>query len=120
MRYSYTALAGAALMGAAAAIQKGESRTERSFAVMRFNGDPTFQGMVDPIVNPGKQSTHEHTVFGGSNFSPDATGESMSQSSCTSAKLKGDKSAYWVPTVFFNDNGKYERVPVMYANVYYL
>lgn len=111
----YRTITGAALLGAAYAAKDHET-----FAVMRFNGDEIFNGRVDPIVNPGEESPHEHTVFGGGNFAADATGESLTQSSCTSSKVKGDKSAYWMPRVYFQDDGGFEAVPVLYTNVYYL
>jgi hypothetical protein len=115
MKYS-AALAGAALVGSALAGRDG------AFAVMRFNGKETCRGRMDPIVSPGQPSQHMHSVFGGSKFGLNANGQKLSQSKCTSAKVKGDKSAYWMPTVFFHDEeaGKFEPVPVMYTNVYYL
>lgn len=115
MKYRSVA-AGAALLGAAYA------KDTQTFAVMRFNGDAIFNGRLDPIVNPGSTSPHEHAVFGGSNFGPDATGESLAKSSCTSAKVKGDNSAYWMPQIYFHDKAEetFEAVPVLYTNVYYL
>ncbi|CAI4217601.1 unnamed protein product [Parascedosporium putredinis] len=112
----YSTIMGAAMFGAALA-----AKDSRTFSVMRFNGKEIFNGRADPIVNPGATSPHEHTVFGGSAFGPDATGESLSQSKCTNAKLKGDKSAYWVPRLYFHDEaeGTFEPVPVFYTNIYY-
>ena len=112
----YTTLLSAALMGVAAA------KDSQTFAVMRFNGKEIFNGRVDPIVNPGTTSPHEHTVFGGSNFGPDADGQALAKSSCTSAKVKGDKSAYWMPRIYYHDKDEktFEPVPITYANVYYL
>ncbi|SPO04575.1 uncharacterized protein DNG_07260 [Cephalotrichum gorgonifer] len=111
----YTALTGAALIGAVAA------KDTQTFAVLRFNGDPIFNGRVDPIVNPGVASPHEHSVFGGSNFGLHATGETMVKSKCSSAVVKGDNSAYWMPRLYFHDKAddSFEAVPVSYANVYY-
>ena len=113
----YSTIMGATMFGAALA-----AKDSRTFSVMRFNGKEIFNGRADPIVNPGATSPHEHTVFGGSAFGPDATGESLSQSKCTNAKLKGDKSAYWVPRLYFHDEaeGTFEPVPVFYTNIYYL
>jgi len=115
MKYSI-ALAAAALVGPAL----GER--DSAFAVMRFNGKEICKGRMDPIVSYGEPSSHVHSIFGGSNFGLHADGKKLSQSKCTSAKVKGDKSAYWSPTVFFHDEeaGTFEPVPVMYTNVYYL
>ncbi|KAJ4304324.1 hypothetical protein N0V88_001937 [Collariella sp. IMI 366227] len=59
--------------------------------------------------------------MGASNFGFDATGESLAQSSCTTAKLKADMSAYWFPTLYFQDpdTGLLEQVKFFYMNVYY-
>jgi hypothetical protein len=115
MRYS--ALAGAALLGSAFA-----AKEQSTFAVMRFNGKEIFNGRVDPIVNPGVAAPHEHTVFGGSNFGVNADGEAMSKSRCSSAKVKGDNSAYWMPRLYYHDEAAstFEPVSVLYSNVYYL
>lgn len=112
----YRSLASAALLGAAYA-----AHDRQTFAVMRFNGKEIFNGLVDPIVNPGVESPHEHTVFGGSNFDKNANGKTLLESSCTSAKVKGDKSAYWMPRIYFHDEDSdaFEPVPVLYTNVYY-
>lgn len=111
------------IAGAAALLGVAHAAHDRqTFAVMRFNGKEIFNGLVDPIINPGEVSPHEHTVFGGSNFDMNASGKSLLESTCTSAKVKGDKSAYWMPRIYFNDqeSGEFEPVPVLYTNVYYL
>lgn len=98
------------------------TNAEQTFAVIRFNGKEIFNGRVDPVVYPGEISPHEHTVFGSSNFGPDSTGESLSGSSCTSSKVKGDRSAYWMPRPYYHNKSanNFEPVPVSYINVYYL
>jgi hypothetical protein len=94
---------------------------KRSFAVLRFNGKEIMRGRVDPIVNPGGVAGHVHGVMGGSNFGPSATGETMMNSKCSNAKIKGDNSAYWFPWLYFQDpkTGKLEPVDIFYVNVYY-
>jgi hypothetical protein len=59
--------------------------------------------------------------MGASNFGPNVTGESLRQSSCTTAKPKADLSAYWFPTLYFRDpdTGLLEQVKFFYMNVYY-
>ena len=115
MRYSLTA--GAVLAGTVAAI--GNSR---SFAVMHFTGGPLTEGRTDPIVSPGAYSGHVHTVMGSNAFSNSATGDKLMKSTCTNAKLQADKSAYWMPKMYFRDQAKntFEPVNLYYMNVYYL
>ncbi|KAI3337619.1 hypothetical protein HD806DRAFT_44822 [Xylariaceae sp. AK1471] len=98
------------------------AKDSRTFAVLRFNGDGFLtEGPVDPIVNPGTESTHYHGIMGGSNFGPTVEGNALMDSNCTTAKIKNDKSNYWIPSLFFQDpkNGTFEKVPLFYMNVYY-
>ncbi|KAI2613156.1 uncharacterized protein GGS25DRAFT_152747 [Hypoxylon fragiforme] len=98
-------------------------KTERTFAVLRFNGDGFLtEGPMDPVVNPGAAATHYHSIMGGSNFGISTQGNDLLDSSCTTAKIKNDKSAYWIPTLFFQDPANpesFEKVPLFYMNVYY-
>ncbi|KAI0145402.1 hypothetical protein GGR57DRAFT_480601 [Xylariaceae sp. FL1272] len=98
------------------------AQDERTFAVLRFNGDGFLtEGPMDPIVNPGTQSTHYHGIMGGSAFSTTTSGDDLLSSNCTTAKIANDHSNYWVPSLFFQDpnNGTIQKVPVFYMNVYY-
>ncbi|KAI1261192.1 hypothetical protein F5Y18DRAFT_211413 [Xylariaceae sp. FL1019] len=98
------------------------AKDERTFAVLRFNGDGFLtEGPVDPIVNPGEQSTHYHGIHGGSAFSATTSGDDLMSSNCTTAKIANDHSNYWVPSLFFQDpnNGTMQKVPMFYMNVYY-
>ncbi|KAK4106431.1 WSC-domain-containing protein [Parathielavia hyrcaniae] len=107
----------AALVAAVAA-----AKDSRTFAVLRHYGrGPLTTCRADPIVSPGSASAHVHTIMGASNFGLNATGESLRQSSCTTAKVKGDLSAYWFPTLYFQDpeTGLLEQVNMFYMNVYY-
>ena len=106
-----------AFVGTAVAI--GDSR---SFAVMHFTGGPLTEGRSDPIVSPGAASSHAHTIMGSNAFSNSATGEILRTSTCTNSKLQADKSAYWMPKMYFHnkDNNTFESVNLYYMNVYYL
>lgn len=97
------------------------TKHKRTFAVLRFTNKQLTIGRADPIVNPGGPSPHLHHVLGGSAFSVNATGNDLQGSKCSTAKVKGDNSAYWFPSLFFRDpkSGKYESVEIYYAQVYY-
>lgn len=108
----------AALIASAAA-----AKDKRTFAVLHHYGKgPLTTCRADPIVSPGGPASHVHTVMGASNFGLNATGETLRRSSCTTARLKGDLSAYWFPTLYFQDpaTGLLEQVGLDYMNVYYL
>lgn len=116
MRFT-TSTALASLAAVASAAKDG-----RTFAVLRFDGDGFLtEGPVDPIVNPGTTSTHYHGIMGGSNFGATVEGDQLMDSKCTTARIKNDKSNYWVPSLFFQDpkNGTFQKVPLFYMNVYY-
>ncbi|KAI1766051.1 hypothetical protein GGR53DRAFT_238943 [Hypoxylon sp. FL1150] len=117
MRYS-TASTLAALAPMAAAV-----KTDRTFAVLHFTGNQFLtEGPMDPVVSPGTESTHYHSIMGGSNFGINTQGDDLLDSNCTTTTIKNDKSNYWVPTLFFqdpNDQTSFEKVPLYYMNVYY-
>lgn len=96
-------------------------KTSRTFAVLHFYGDVLTTGRADPIISPGEQSGHVHTIQGGSNFGLTMGDDTLLSSTCTSGLIKGDKSNYWVPSLYFqHSNGTFESVPLFYNNVYYL
>jgi hypothetical protein len=108
----------AALVATAAA-----AKDSRTFAVLRHYGQgPLTTCRADPIVSPGSVSAHVHTIMGASNFALNVTGEELRESSCTTAMPKGDLSAYWFPTLYFQDpeTKLLEQVKMFYMNVYYL
>lgn len=115
MRFT-TATALTAILGAAAA-----AKDKRTFAVLHFTNKQLTIARADPIVSPGQPSSHVHHVLGGSNFGLASTGEELGKSKCSTAKVKGDNSNYWFPSLYFKDpkSGNLESVELFYANVYY-
>ncbi|KAG6141524.1 hypothetical protein E4U28_003046 [Claviceps purpurea] len=106
---------------AATAVALKDNPDKRSFAVLRFTNKQLTKGRLDPIISPGKVSSHVHTVMGGSGFSLGSTGKDLMASNCSTALVKGDNSNYWFPSLYFKDpkTGKLEDVEMFYANVYY-
>lgn len=101
------------------------AKDQGTYAVLRFNnaaGQFSTEGRMDPIVSPGSISTHSHGVMGGSNFGVKIEGDQLLDSTCTNAKIRNDKSNYWVPNLWFQSpiNGTFKKVPLFYMNVYYL
>ncbi|CAF3467565.1 hypothetical protein SNK03_008077 [Fusarium graminearum] len=112
-----TFVAAAALLAGAASAAKDEG----TFAVLRFTNKQLTRGRMDPILFPGETSTHVHNIMGGSGFSTSATGKDLMESKCSNAMIKGDNSAYWFPSLYFQDpkSGKFEDVEFDYFNAYY-
>ncbi|WP_030462399.1 DUF1996 domain-containing protein [Kitasatospora sp. NRRL B-11411] len=70
----------------------------------------------DPIVFPGKPgASHMHTFMGALNTNADSTLESL-QASTTSCLAPGDKSGYWMPTMY---DGSTAVDPVGLQTIYY-
>ncbi|RCI17183.1 hypothetical protein L249_2167 [Ophiocordyceps polyrhachis-furcata BCC 54312] len=98
-----------------------EAKNQRTFAVLRFTNKQLTKGRMDPIRSPGKTGAHVHNILGGSGFSLTSDGHHLASSNCSTAKVKGDNSNYWFPSLYFKDpkTGKYEDVELFYANAYY-
>jgi hypothetical protein len=81
----------------------------------------TYQ-RIDPIINPDAVSGHEHIVFGGNAFNATMTYADTQAATCSSCRVKGDMSNYWVPSLWYvSQNGTYSPVPKSDgALVYYL
>ncbi|TQV95619.1 hypothetical protein V2A60_000804 [Cordyceps javanica] len=67
---------------------------------------------IDPIVNPNGVSSHAHVLHGSSGLSASADGDALKNGDCTSCRVTQDKSAYWTPSLYFQDaaTGKFELV----------
>lgn len=94
----------------------------RTFTILRFNAKELVIGRMDPIVSPGKSSSHSHIIHGGDAFKLNMTDDDPLKSTCTTAKIKNDFSNYWTPALFFQDpgTGRLESVEIYYMNIYYL
>jgi uncharacterized protein DUF1996/F5/8 type C domain-containing protein len=72
--------------------------------------------MDDPIVYPGQPgASHMHTFMGNTTTNANSTLASL-QAGGTSCKAPGDKSGYWMPTMY---NGDQEVMPVGPQVIYY-
>ncbi|KAJ5035425.1 uncharacterized protein L3040_007893 [Drepanopeziza brunnea f. sp. 'multigermtubi'] len=112
----------AKILAALAAAATASTANARTFAVNHFYGDGALmEGRVDPIVNPGVASTHVHTIQGGNAFNMTMTDDQALKSTCTSSRVKNDKSNYWTPKLYFQDptTKMLEPVKMFYMNVYY-
>ncbi|KAL2760399.1 hypothetical protein ACRALDRAFT_1059783 [Sodiomyces alcalophilus JCM 7366] len=67
---------------------------------------------IDPIVSYGEPSQHLHSIHGSSGISMHATYDDLRNGDCTSCRVTQDKSAYWHPSMYFQDGetGQFELV----------
>ncbi|KAH8979366.1 hypothetical protein EDB86DRAFT_657912 [Lactarius hatsudake] len=82
---------------------------------------PVLDSRVDPIVSPGKASSHAHTIMGSNAIGLSTTFNDLRNSECTTCMVKDDKSAYWVPELYYQyKNGSFQVVTHGGMIVYYL
>ena len=67
----------------------------------RITCSPWKRERIDPIGSPGGVSTHMHTFWGGRNLDANTRNAEDLQSGCTSCDNQFDKSAYWMPTLYY-------------------
>lgn len=75
---------------------------------------------LDPALFPGTQSPHLHSFDGGNTLSASMGPGDAQKSTCTTARIKPDKSLYWRPTLYWNGNNTgFYRVPDRHVKLYY-
>jgi hypothetical protein len=71
----------------------------------------------DPIVFPGQPgASHMHTFMGNTTTNANSTLASLNASTSTTCLAPGDKSGYWMPTVY---NGNTPIIPSGVQTIYY-
>jgi len=81
--------------------------------------DKLLDERLDPIVNPNGISGHLHQVIGGSRFGASYNGAEYKAASCTTCPIKADKSNYWMPKLFWINNGGTSFTPVSGGQRFY-
>ncbi|KAJ8116063.1 hypothetical protein OPT61_g2439 [Boeremia exigua] len=89
------------------------------FSFFNRAGPMSYQ-RLDPALFPGTESPHLHSFDGGNALSASSDFNGQMGSTCTTARIKPDKSLYWRPTLFWNGNNTgFYRVPETAAKIYY-
>ncbi|KAI0246151.1 hypothetical protein BJV78DRAFT_1158123 [Lactifluus subvellereus] len=82
---------------------------------------PVVDARIDPIINPGRASSHLHTIMGSSAIGYGTTFGDLRNSQCSTCKVKDDKSAYWIPSYIISTrNGSFQAVTHGGMIVYYI
>ncbi|KAF1944220.1 hypothetical protein EJ02DRAFT_442737 [Clathrospora elynae] len=90
------------------------------FSFFNRDGNALTYQRLDPALFPGTEGTHLHSFDGGNGLSATTSFEETQASTCTTARIKTDKSLYWRPSLFFNGNGTgFYRVPEKSSKIYY-
>ncbi|KAI0367419.1 WSC-domain-containing protein [Pilatotrama ljubarskyi] len=79
------------------------------------------QTRLDSIVNPNAVGTHVHAIVGASGFTNNYDPDELVKSNCTTIPVQPDKSNYWAPQMYHQDQqtGKLTPMPTSF-NIYYL
>ncbi|RPA75206.1 WSC-domain-containing protein [Ascobolus immersus RN42] len=73
---------------------------------------PVLTERIDPIVFPGAFGAHLHAFMGPDTVEHTFTYSDTQRATCSTCRVSADRSAYWVPVVFFqHPNGNFEKVP---------
>lgn len=78
---------------------------------VQYTGGYLVTERVDPLLSPGVASNHVHSITGGNGFKANMTFEDTQDSTCTTVEVTQDLSNYWMPALYFNNNGKFYKVP---------
>jgi hypothetical protein len=90
------------------------------FSMYNRPGNAMSYQRLDPGLFLGTESPHLHSFDGGNGLSRSTSYSDLVASSCTTARVKTDKSLYWRPTLYFsNETDSYYRVPEMSSKIYY-
>jgi hypothetical protein len=89
--------------------------------VWTVNCAPLTQERSDPIVSPGKISSHVHAVVGSSAFSRHMTANNAAASGdATTCDKATDHSNYWSPSAYrIRSDGKFDLLPFQGMAAYY-
>ncbi|MBE9498100.1 MULTISPECIES: DUF1996 domain-containing protein [Streptomyces] len=106
----------AAATGTRAQTAAAAQPPHRYFHEFQANCAVSHTGPDDPIVFPGQPgASHNHTFMGNTTTDADSTAASLDAGG-TTCKAPGDKSAYWMPTLFDGDR---PILPVGPQTIYY-
>lgn len=108
-----------ALMAGLAASASAFDCSGHYFSFFNRDGEAMHYERLDPALYPGTASPHLHSFDGGNGLSASSDYASLQASTCSTARVKTDKSLYWRPTLFFNKGGEFQRVPEKSTKIYY-
>ncbi|ENI10855.1 hypothetical protein COCC4DRAFT_184036 [Bipolaris maydis ATCC 48331] len=89
------------------------------FSFYNRNGPAMSYQRLDPGLFPGVESPHLHSFDGGNGLKQTVDYAGLQDSSCSTARVKSDKSLYWRPTLFFKSDAGFQRVPEKATKIYY-
>ncbi|KAI1789216.1 WSC-domain-containing protein [Ganoderma leucocontextum] len=82
---------------------------------------PIVTTRLDPVIMPDEIGPHVHSVVGASRFKSVYDPDDLVQSNCTTIPVQPDKSNYWAPQLYHQDQetDMFTPIPTSF-NIYYL
>ncbi|KAE8148303.1 hypothetical protein BDV25DRAFT_158595 [Aspergillus avenaceus] len=74
---------------------------------------------IDPILLPGKYTSHMHSFFGSDAITAHSNSSAELQKGCSTARNPNDYSTYWVPTLYHADGSNYTAIKPFRFSAYY-
>ncbi|KAI8722988.1 DUF1996 domain-containing protein [Fusarium sp. LHS14.1] len=97
----------------------GAALIAETVAFFRVTCAPWKRERIDSLISPGTESSHMHTFWGSRKISADTVTGADFQDACTSCDNQLDKSAYWMPTLYYVKKNVTVPVKVGIFHVYY-
>lgn len=81
---------------------------------------PLMDVRLDPIVNPGRCSSHVHSVFGAASFGKTVERRDLQGNIETTNNVEENLSMYWAPALYiYNPSDKLYYIVPTFSRVYY-
>ncbi|TBU43439.1 WSC-domain-containing protein [Dichomitus squalens] len=82
---------------------------------------PIVTTRLDPVISPNAIGSHVHSIVGASRFQNVYDPADLVQSNCTTIPVQPDKSNYWAPQLYHQDQNTSLFTPIPTSfNIYYL
>lgn len=80
---------------------------------------PFMRKNIDPIVLPGKYTSHMHSFYGSDMVTKDLPTTEQLQRGCPSGENPNDLSVYWAPTLYYVNGNTYTEIYPATFKTYY-
>ncbi|KAH6688540.1 hypothetical protein F5X68DRAFT_168437 [Plectosphaerella plurivora] len=88
-------------------------------AGFRVTCAPFKRERIDPLATPGEENGHMHTFYGNRGIGPDVPSYEELTAGCGTCGIAGDKSSYWIPTLYYVTKNATVPVKVAIFHIYY-
>lgn len=90
-----------------------------AFALTDIAHKPFMRKNIDPIVLPGRYTSHMHSFYGSDVVTKDLPTTAQLQKGCPSGENPNDLSVYWAPTLYYVNGNNYTEIYPATFKTYY-